>query len=210
MSSSENEDPKGALRRRLRSALREIDAEAARLAGEAVARTLLEWSELAAVQQVAAFASLPDEIDTAPLLGGLGRAGKRILLPRVRGGTLEFARFDPGEALATGRYGVREPDPGTPASALDPASLVLVPGLGFDPTGGRLGRGRGYYDRALASLRARGGPTRIVGVGFALQVLEHVPMTERDVRVDGLLTETGLVWLDGVGAPDGATESTHG
>jgi 5,10-methenyltetrahydrofolate synthetase len=90
---------------------------------------------------------------------------------------------------------LREIKAGTPLVDLDPwripgapGGLVLVPGLGFAPNGARLGRGQGWYDRFLASWP---GLVRI-GVAFEDQVLDEIPETERDERVNLLATEKGL------------------
>jgi len=87
---------------------------------------------------------------------------------------------------------VLEPDPSLPLllpEALGERTLVLVPGLGFDAAGGRLGRGKGYYDRFLAKL---GLGAAAVGICFEAQLLPEIPMDRSDVRVGYLCTETGL------------------
>ncbi len=68
--------------------------------------------------------------------------------------------------------------------------LVATPGLAFDRAGNRLGRGKGYYDRFLAGARgALGRDITAIGLGFSEQLVEEVPHTERDQRLDGVVTE---------------------
>ena len=112
-----------------------------------------------------------------------------------RAENLEFAPVEDFEGLVSGRYGVREPGPDRLARSVAANALVLVPGLAFDRQGGRLGRGAGYYDRALADLRRRLDQTTVIGVGFAIQLIDRVPMTSSDERVDAILTEEALAWV---------------
>lgn len=133
---------------------------------------------------------MPDEIDPAPLLERLKAAGARLALPVVvgRGGALRFRAID-GAPLVPDAVGI--PAPGPDAAELAP-SLVLAPLLAFDRRGGRLGQGGGYYDRTLRALRT-GGPVLVVGLAFAAQEVEAVPMGPGDERLDAILTETGYI-----------------
>lgn len=76
------------------------------------------------------------------------------------------------------------PDPSWP-------DVVVVPGLAFTLTGDRLGQGGGWYDRFLSG-RSRGATA--VGVGFDLQLVDHLPIEEHDERVDAVITESGVWW----------------
>ncbi len=116
--------------------------------------------------------------------------GDEIALPRIEGERLVFCLAPRRESLVTGPFGTREP--GAEAAEVFPEAgdTILVPGLAFDGRGGRLGRGGGFYDRFLA--RAAG--VRRVGVCFADQIIDEVPMEPHDARVDALVTEAG--WLD--------------
>jgi 5-formyltetrahydrofolate cyclo-ligase len=80
------------------------------------------------------------------------------------------------------------------ASALPYPALVIVPGVGFDVRGGRLGRGAGFYDRALADLR-RSGTVYVVGVGFECQVVAALPCDDWDERMDSIVTERRMIEL---------------
>lgn len=92
------------------------------------------------------------------------------------------------EDLRPGRYGVEEPPADAPSEGLGPDVLVLVPGVAFDGRGGRLGRGRGIWDRALVARRG----AVVFGVGFELQFVEAVPQEEHDQLMDALVTEVGI------------------
>jgi 5-formyltetrahydrofolate cyclo-ligase len=84
-------------------------------------------------------------------------------------------RVDPGDALVRGAFGLLEPDPAWPVVGHHAVELWVVPGVGFDRAGGRLGRGGGYYDAALASSAA---PS--IGVCFAAQLVDVVPSEPHD------------------------------
>lgn len=127
---------------------------------------------------------------TREILDAVLASNRVLLLPRVVAGGLEFAAVDDLATLRTGRFGVPEPGASSIAVQLAPGDLVLVPGLAFDRSGGRLGRGGGYYDRAFPA--AREAPV-LIGLAFSLQWIESVPMGPLDRRVDGVITEIGVV-----------------
>jgi 5-formyltetrahydrofolate cyclo-ligase len=169
--------------------LRGVPPDVAERAGRAVAERVLALPALQQATRVALFASLPGELPTRPLFDSLASAGLARLLPRIRGKALEFAPANDWDALEAGPLGVRQPPPAIVAVALEPADVVIVPGLAFDAAGGRLGRGGGYYDRAFAA--ATRAPF-LLAVAFALQIVERVPCDSRDRRVDAIVTERGV------------------
>jgi 5-formyltetrahydrofolate cyclo-ligase len=140
---------------------------------------------------VSGFMPLKSEINPLPLLRKLSDAGAALALPVVAGKgqplTMRGWRF--GAPLASGVWGIREPMPDAPA--VDP-DILIVPLLAFDRRGYRLGYGAGYYDMTLTALRARK-PIVAVGVAYAAQEVETVPITPRDARLDLVLTEQGTV-----------------
>jgi len=170
-----------------------ISAQDALAAGKAISKRLADWSSWRSSSVVALFATLRGEIDSQPLIELAQRDGKQLLFPRMRvGQTLEFAVVEEMESLRPGRYGVLEPDLNCPVQPMTADTIVLVPGCAFDRAGGRLGRGAGYYDRALTSSWDQAGRPRFIGVGFERQVVASVPMSSFDVQMDGIVTEAGL------------------
>jgi 5-formyltetrahydrofolate cyclo-ligase len=109
------------------------------------------------------------------------------VLPRTKG--LEFVRVFPGEALGEGPWGIGEPRGDEVFRAGQPA-LAVVPGVAFDRSGTRLGRGLGYYDRALRSL---GPSVDVMGLAFDVQVAPSLPREVHDEPVGFLVTETGFL-----------------
>lgn len=194
---------KRTIRRAMRDALRQIPRERSWSAGAALAARLVRLEIWRAAPQVAIFASRNDEIDTHPIWLQARHAGKPVLLPRMTvAGTLEFAAAVEAELVSSARYGILEPASVSPTLALSRSDLVLVPGVAFDRRGGRLGRGGGYYDRTFAGGRLRGACPILIGVGFSFQVVDRVPMTALDVRMDGVASEEEFVRVEDSGRED--------
>lgn len=183
---------KRALRRELRARRAAMDpaarAEASRAAAWA-ALSGLPWRER---PRVTLSWPLEGEIDTRPLLHALHWLGAVPLLPRMagKGLPLSFHPWTPDLALEPGPMGVMEPPGGGASPALP--GIVLAPLLAFDARGGRLGYGAGFYDRTFEDLAAKGCRPLRIGYAFGAQEVPDVPMTERDVRLEGVVTEAGL------------------
>jgi len=126
------------------------------------------------------FSPLPGEADPLTLKELL--PGRNFLFPRIEGEELSLYLQTPESIWATGPFGLREPDPRT-WKRRDPETidLALVPGLAFDARGGRLGRGKGYYDRLLGSPGFRG---LKVGICMEWQLVDLVPCASLDIRMD--------------------------
>jgi 5-formyltetrahydrofolate cyclo-ligase len=185
-------EAKRALRQQVRAALSQLGS-AERIAASAQARARLAAQPLwQKAQSVLFFAPLAGELDLWPLLIEALSVGKHVALPRFipEEGTYEACPIhDLEQDLQAGHFGIREPNHRCPPLSSDRLDLILVPGVAFDPRGRRLGRGKGYYDQLLTTLR---GAT--CGVAFDQQVVEEIPVEPHDVRLDCLLTPTR--WLE--------------
>lgn len=184
---------KQALRRAMRERLSAVTPERSAAVGETIADRLIRSKFWKPDGDVVLFWPRADEVDLRGLIDSAFASGRRVLLPRVgASGGLEFLPYAGASRLRAGPFGILEPATGR-AIRLTPGTLVVVPGLAFDRTGGRLGRGGGYYDRALAE--PSGEPTGLVlvGVGFSFQLVEHVPMTRVDARLHGFVDELELI-----------------
>ncbi|MEJ0078468.1 MAG: 5-formyltetrahydrofolate cyclo-ligase [Alphaproteobacteria bacterium] len=144
---------------------------------------------------VSGFMPLKTEINPLPLMRKLAAAGARLALPCIagRGKPLTMRAFAFGDELASGQWGIREPKADVRQVAPD---ILLVPLLAFDRIGHRIGYGAGYYDMTIAKLRAAK-PVIAVGIAFAAQEIEQVPVTPRDARLDLVLTEREVIDLRG-------------
>jgi 5-formyltetrahydrofolate cyclo-ligase len=144
---------------------------------------------------VSGFSPIKTEFNPLPLMRVLAKAGARLALPKVmgRGKPLSLRAWSIGEPLIAGVWGIREPGPEAPEVEPD---ILLVPFAAFDRAGYRIGYGAGYYDMTLSALRAKK-KTIAIGVGFALQEVEKVPVEAHDQRLDYILTEAGLAFTAG-------------
>ena len=140
---------------------------------------------------VSGFAPMKSEINPLPLMRKLSDAGAKLALPVVagKGKPLTMRAWNFGEPLGAGVWGIREPKP--EAAEVEP-DILIVPLLAFDRSGHRIGYGAGYYDLTIAALRAKK-PIVAVGIAFAAQEIETVPITPRDARLDLVLTEREVI-----------------
>ena len=140
-------------------------------------------------QTIGLFAPLPSEPDLA-LLWPPGH--RHFCYPRVNGDQLLFQKVLSLNDLhpATWNPLILEPLEHLETIPLPQIDLLLVPGLAFTPTGLRLGRGGGYYDRLLSMFPH---PNRVVGVGFQIQICPEIPTETHDQSVASVLTESGFL-----------------
>ena len=181
-------EAKAALRETVRARLQAIAPEQ-RAADSVRLCARLQSAELwSAAQAILFFAPLPDEPDVWPLLEFALRENRLVALPAYDAARQEYlARRvrDLAADVRPGRYGVPEPGTDCPVVPLNQLDLVLVPGVAFDLNGGRLGRGKGFYDRLLSSVR---GAT--CGVAYDEQLVASVPVEPHDIRLNHILTPT--------------------
>lgn len=141
---------------------------------------------------IAGYVPARGEADILPCLAELSAKGVTVSLPVIvaRDAPLIFRRWQPGDALAANRYGMREPQHSAPEAVPD---VVVVPLLAFDRFGHRLGYGGGYYDRTLAALRACEAQIHAVGAAFSLQEAARLPSAAHDARLDAVVTEQEII-----------------
>jgi 5-formyltetrahydrofolate cyclo-ligase len=191
--SSELRAAKRQLRRDMAERRRAVTPDVARAAARVVADHLLADPRVRGAARVALYAALSDELPTRPLFEELGALGKTRLLPRIRGGEMEFAAVESWQELRPGVFDVLEPPGDRPPVGLGAGDVVVVPGVAFDASGRRLGRGKAYYDRAFAG--ARNTLPLLIGAGYEAQIVAAVPHDSRDRSMDAIVTERGLRWI---------------
>jgi len=170
----------------LRAAMRATRKRLAGLDAGAAERAAGQAGALPPGPIVAVYRAIGSELDVDALSRALIEAGRELCLPVVieRDAPMVFRRWSPGEPLELDEAGVPAP---FPLAAVVEPDLILTPLLAFDDRGGRLGQGGGYYDRTFA---ARPGVARI-GFAYAGQQVDHLPVEPHDIRLHGVLTETG-------------------
>lgn len=151
----------------------------------AIRRQLRDWLAGHPARTIAAFASLPGEPMLLPLLAEL--PDRRWALPRVDGETMRFHLATPA-GLVAGAFGILEPPADAPLCPPGEIELFLCPGMAFTAAGGRLGRGKGYYDRSLAAAPA----ALRCGVCFREQLVPDLPVEPHDQPMHFLVTPDAL------------------
>ena len=187
-------EQKMALRQQHRVLCRSLIPEQVAAASEALCNNVSECYCWQNSQKLLLFYPLNDEPDIVPLLELALQSGKTLSLPRYNSatGVYEAALIRSlTEDMVPGRFGVREPSANCPALPLNQLDLTLVPGVAFDTSGRRLGRGKGFYDRLLLET------TGIkLGLAFDWQESDALPTEPHDVELDGVLTPTR--WLKAI------------
>lgn len=153
---------------------------------------LAERPEWRRARSVLLYVALPGEIDLGPLAAALITEGRHLALPRFREGSGDYEAAwvrNPDIDLVPGRFGIREPDGRCPVAALNQLDLALVPGVGFDHNGRRLGRGKGFYDRLLVNMRGIR-----CGVAADWQIVPSIPKLPHDELIDCIVTPGG--WIE--------------
>ncbi len=154
---------------------------------------LLAFAPLADCSSVLAFYPFREEIDIRPFLEAARKRGQDVWLPLTVPDERRIIpyRYSGPDILRQGAYGIFEPDPAK-AEPADLARLeaVIVPGVAFDASGGRMGYGAGYYDRFLAQLSRR---PLLIGCAFSCQLAAQVPMEPHDFHMDFIAVETGML-----------------
>lgn len=173
---------KDEMRRAARALRRKLAAEAP----DAGVRLADQAGALPDAAMTALYLPFGSELDTGPLARRLTELGHSLCLPVVieAAAPLIFRGWRPDDPLTTDLQGIAVP---VESAAEVTPDLILTPLLAFDACGGRLGQGGGYYDRTFAALPG----ARRIGVAYARQAVERVPMEPHDNPLHGVLTETG-------------------
>jgi 5-formyltetrahydrofolate cyclo-ligase len=184
---------KSELRRALRAELAKAHPDELRAASARLAQHLHAFAPLGAARGLLAFAPTAHEPDITPVVTTHLARGAHVCVPSIdwSGGTMSPALVSDWNAdLVTGRHSLREPRPDLPAGDLSRIDVILVPGIGFDRRGHRLGRGAGYYDRFLSRVPRS---VTLVGVCFDRQITDQIPTDSHDLPVHWLASESGVI-----------------
>lgn len=158
-------------------------------AAEAIASHVLAVPVIARAGRVGCYLSMASEPGTGPLIAQMHARGIEVLVPvSLDDHTLDWVLHDPAAPTATSSLGIPEPSgPRLGPDALTTCAAVIVPALAVDHAGHRLGRGAGYYDRALAHVAAP-----VCALVFTHELLPEVPHEPHDIPVDMAVTPAGL------------------
>ena len=184
-----------ALRQQLKQARAGLTEAEQRQAAEQLVTMVLAQPWLEPCSTIAVYYSYGAELDTAPLIKALWKAGKTVCLPVLHpfsAGHLLMLRYDQSTTMRTNKYGIIEPVLDArfvvPMNDLD---CIFTPLVGFDPAGNRLGMGGGYYDRTLSAWAAGHHPVlEVCGLAHECQFVAHIPVEPWDVPLPRVITPT--------------------
>lgn len=181
------EEAKAALRLKARATRAAINNALRPTAAKSVADHFFSAVNLRPTDIVAGYWRIKDEMDCKPILIRLMDSNQPVCLPVVLGDDmpLELRLWEQGTPLYEAGFGTLAPSELAPHVEPD---IIIMPLLGFDKRGTRLGYGGGYYDRTLERLVKR---PRLVGIAFAAQEIEDIPREAHDVPLDVIVTEQG-------------------
>ena len=186
------DESKASLRRHVRAKMQHLSPTVRVTASASLGERLQQHRVWRDAKSVLLFAPLPDEPDVWPLLNVAIAAGKTVTLPAFVPGTSVYTArqiLEPSRDLVQGKFGIREPAVSCPEVPLNRLDLALVPGIAFDVSGRRLGRGKGFYDRLLPAVNGLK-----CGVAFDEQIVDVVPVGPMDVRLNCIVTPTR--WIE--------------
>lgn len=156
-------------------------------AAKAVFDMLERHAAFMMAENILMYHSLPDELSTLSFIDKWS-SRKRFFLPRVNGVNLDILPYD-RSSLRLGAFHIEEPQ-GDDTTDISQIEMVVVPAIAYDRHGNRVGRGKGYYDRLLASTKA----TK-VGIAYDFQLVDEIDAEPHDVKVDIVITPHGVIHI---------------
>ena len=192
---------KSRLRKQLINLREALPPEEAARCGEAAQNHILQTPQWENAKQILLYHPLRQELDTRLLITTAWESGKELLLPRCLPDTQGEMCLAPCSCMADlkkGKFGLMEPNPvSCPAINLAGPDfmpdLAIIPAVGFDISGNRLGFGAGYYDRFLVLPSMQ--QALLIGFAYSFQLIKSIPADPWDHPVHAICTEEGIVWL---------------
>lgn len=190
------------IRKQLRSQRRSLSAEQQYILSEKITAILSVQPFFLRAKRLGIYLANDGEVDPSTIVGICQKSSKQCFLPVIHPlkiPRLHFARYRQNSRLIANRYGILEPSLKTtkmvPPWSLD---LILMPLVGFDRRGNRLGMGGGFYDRTLAfTARSQHPAPRLVGLAHSFQELESISPQIWDIPVDHIITEQEIIGAQG-------------
>lgn len=197
-----NRQQKQQLRRQLRDRRRSLSPQQQQHAAFRAMRHLQRLALFRRAHHIAAYLANDGEIGTEAILRRIVHTQKQLYLPVIHARrdrvSMAFHRYRPRQHLGSNRYGIAEPGSRRlPQRAPHKLDVVLMPLVGFDRRGKRLGMGGGFYDRAFAYKKRRNGPRHpaLVGLAHSCQEVAAIPGDAWDIPLDAIITERGVIWI---------------
>lgn len=171
------------LRKHIREQKRQFSNEELIELSLPIVNRMLSHPAVVSAKTILLYYSLPDEVFTHDVIRQIANTGKKVLLPRVIDNeNMELREYRDDNDLEKGSFNIMEPN-GAIFSDYENIDVAIIPGMAFDLSGNRMGRGRGYYDRLLA----KAGNMYKIGMCFDFQKTDYIPTDSNDVKMDCVL-----------------------
>ena len=179
------------IRSRIRSLRKALTEEERKEKSAGIAARLFRTEEYRSAGALMAYASYGSEVQTKDIIRQALADGKKVSLPRVEGDIMLFIENNGLSGCAAGYAGIPEPQKGDvfEPEKFEGKTLMLMPGVGFDPERNRIGQGGGFYDRYLAAHP----DMTTLALSFDCQIVEHIPTEETDLKPDLIVTESRII-----------------
>ena len=166
-------------------------------ASEKICNQLLTLDLYKSSSIILSYMALDDEVNLSMLMEQALKDGKKVYIPRIIPDSSQMDFYEKTALSDINIYGIQEPEKNARKFEIrkyDDEILILTPGRAFSKNGGRLGRGKGYYDTYLARLKEKNaGNLKVIGIAFDLQVFNELPLEKHDEKMDYLVTEKGII-----------------
>ncbi len=192
-------ETKATIRQYYRTLRRHIPAEKKLLASCSLADIFLNASRDKSQKNIAVYLAVDGEINLQPLINALWQLQYNVFLPVIDINTqmLSFVQYNASTTMKKNQYGIEEPENISSNLLPEDLDIVLMPLVAFDLLGSRLGMGKGFYDRVFEFCRDKHNKPLLIGVAYACQCAQQLPVDPWDVPLDGVLTEKELLMFSG-------------
>lgn len=186
---SEMQEEREKIRRQYKKKRNDMPAALVHQLSAEISELILGWEVYQRARYIFFYYPLGKEVSLLPVIKDALQAGKHAAFPKTTGDHMDFYEAVSLQELKEGSFHVMEPESEGRDSFCGEPDLCFVPGTVFDRSGGRFGYGRGYYDRYFAGKDT----VKLAGCAYACQIVEKLPVSIRDVRMDYLLSENGVL-----------------
>ncbi len=182
----DNNPEKESLRNRLLETRDNTSFDLLKIASRDIQKKLKKIYAFKNAQKIGAYYPIGSEIFTQDIIQELLSQGKEVFLPKVMGETMEFRKICDFSSLEQGSFDIMEPKENCPTD--NNLDVILVPTVGIDPSGVRLGYGHGFYDKFLVENK-----TITISPILEKQIIKKIPKSEHDVLIDWIVTEDKII-----------------
>ena len=158
---------------------------------DSICSNIAQLPEFINSDYIIGYIPIPFEVDILPLIQIASELNKEIFFPALLEDMLVFRSAN--GIFKNNKFGIPEPTVDSPELDFSPdkKKLYLIPGVAFDESKNRLGRGKGYYDKTLSIIPKDS--SIFLGVAYSIQIYESIPYTDKDVKLDLIVSEDELI-----------------